>query len=272
MVSGLSVVGAAYLIRLILSHELGLEAAGLYASAWTLGGLYVGYILQVMGTDFYPQLVSVVDDDEKCRRLVNDQAQVSMLLAGPGIIATLTLAPIVISLFYSSKFGGAVDVLRWICLGMGLRVVTWPMGFVLVAKNKQALFLFSDFAWACVNLGLAWLLVDRLGLTAAGIAFFGAYLFNALMLYPIIRSLCGFRWSAANRRVGGVFFLIIAIAFGGLNLLPNMPATVLGVVATICAALFSLRELSRLISSDHLPLKVRRLLERLRLVRPEARC
>ena len=57
-----------------------------------------------MGADFYPRLTAVADDHKECNRLVNEQAEVGLLLAGPGVIATLTFAPLVIWLFYSSAF------------------------------------------------------------------------------------------------------------------------------------------------------------------------
>ncbi len=91
MGSGVLMMGAAYIVRMILLQEVGLDAAGLYQSAWTLGGLYVGIILQAMGADFYPRLVGVANNDAECNRVVNEQAHVSLLLAGPGVLATLTL-------------------------------------------------------------------------------------------------------------------------------------------------------------------------------------
>ena len=48
------------------------DAAGFYQAAWTLGGLYVGIILQAMGADFYPRLVGVATDNPQWNRLVND--------------------------------------------------------------------------------------------------------------------------------------------------------------------------------------------------------
>ena len=57
MASGLLMMGAAYAVRIIVLRNAGLEAAGLYQAAWTLGGLYVGFVLQAMGADFYPRLV-----------------------------------------------------------------------------------------------------------------------------------------------------------------------------------------------------------------------
>ena len=37
---------------------------------------------------------------------------------------------------------------------MALRVLTWPLGYVLIAKGKQALFVGADLAWTVVNVGL----------------------------------------------------------------------------------------------------------------------
>src|SRR5262249_11765494 len=144
---------------------------GLYQSAWTLGGLYVSFILQAMGADFYPRLTASANDNAACNRMVNEQAYIGLLLAGPGAIFTLTFAPLVISLFYSAKFHAAVGILRWICLGTTLQVITWPMGFIALAKGRSSVFFWSDFVWTVVYLGLAWLCVRWFGLTGTGIAF-----------------------------------------------------------------------------------------------------
>jgi PST family polysaccharide transporter len=265
MVSGFLVMGAAYAVRVIVVRNVGLEAAGFYSAAWTIGGMYVGFIFQAMGTDFYPRLVSVATDNPRCNRLVNEQAQVSMLLAGPGIIATVSFAPLVIPLFYSNQFAEAVEILRWICLGMALRVVTWPMGFIIVAKNRQLIFFGADLAWTLVNIGLAWLCVGRLGLNGAGMAFFGSYAFHGLLVYPIVRVLSGFRWSAANRKTGLWFLWSIVVVFCSSYLLSPSLTAALGTVVMSLSTLYSLRSLLNLLSVDRVPRRLWWLLALLRL-------
>ena len=225
MASGILMMGAAYAVRAIVLRLDGLDAAAFYSAAWTLGGLYVGIVLQAMGADFYPRLVGVAEDHPQCNRLVNEQTQVSLLLAGPGVIATLSLAPIVIALFYTAKFAEAVDILRWMCLGIALRVITWPMGFIIVAKNSQAIFFGTELAWTVVNVGLTWIGVSFFGLNGAGMAFFGSYVFHGFMIYPIIRRLSGFRWSAANRKTGLIFLSSITVVFCGFYVLPPYAPT-----------------------------------------------
>jgi enterobacterial common antigen flippase len=265
MASAFLVMGAAYAVRIIVIRNVGLEAAGFYSAAWTLGGLYVGFVLQAMGADFYPRLVSVATDNPRCNRLVNEQAQVSLLLAGPGIIATVTFAPLVIALFYSAKFSEAVEVLRWICLGMALRVITWPMGFIIVAKNQQLIFFGADLAWTVVNVSLTWVCVGSFGVNGAGIAFFGSYIFHVFLIYPIVRMLSGFRWSSANSKSGVLFLTSIALVFCSSYMLPPTWAVVLGAVVTGLNALYSLHTLLAFVYSDRIPDRIWRLLMRLRL-------
>lgn len=267
MASGFLMMGAAYVIKMIVLRSVGLEAAGLYQSAWTLGGLYVGFILQAMGADFYPRLVGVAKNDQECNRLVNEQAHVSLLLAGPGVIATLVFAPLIISLFYTAKFTAAVEVLRWICLGIALRVITWPMGFIIVAKNRQIIFIVAELAWTIANVGLTWLCVKRFGLNGAGIAFFGSYVFHGLIIYPIVRGLSGFRWSAENAKTGLLFASSIAIVFCGFYAMPPALAMGSGALVMVLSGAYSIRALANLVSLNRIPRPVRQLLLRFRLVR-----
>jgi len=259
MSSGLMTLGVAYFVRITVLRKVGFAGAGLYQSAWTLGGLYVGFILQAMAADFYPRLTAAARDNPKCNRLVNEQARVGLLLAGPGVLATLTFAPVVIALFYSSKFHDAVGLLRWICLGTALQVITWPMGFIIIAKGKQGLFFWSEFGWAVVSLGLAWICIKRFGLDGAGIAFFGSYIFHWLLIYPIVRHLSGFRWSADNARTTLLFFSMIAAVFCGFYGLPFPVAVGIGIVAVVVSGIYSLKVVLNLVSMDVLPRPVRRL-------------
>ena len=253
MASGLMTIGVAYFVRVTLLHKIGFEATGLYQSAWTLGGLYVGFVLQAMGADFYPRLTASSHDPRESNRLVNEQTLVGLLLAGPGVIATLTFAPLVITLFYSAKFGAAVGILRWICMGVMLQVITWPMGFIIVAKGRSGIFFAAELAWTVVAVALAWVCVRYFGLNGAGIAFFGSYVFHGFLLYPIVRRLSGFHWSTESRRTGLFFLPLIAAVFCGFHLLPIVAAYAFGVLAAGMSTIYSIRALSILVPLERLP-------------------
>ena len=262
MASGFLMMGSAYAVRTMVLRIFGFEAAGCYQSAWTLGGLYVGFILQAMGADFYPRLTAVAKDNVLCNRIVNEQTQVSLLLAGPGVIATLTFASLVISLLYSPEFNAAVGILRWTCLGMALRVITWPMGFIILAKGESSFFFWTELAWTVVNVGLSWLCLRYFGLNGAGIALFGSYIFHGFLIYPIVRRLSGFRWSAVNIQTGLLFLFLMMLVFCGFYILPPLWATGMGILAALLSGVHSIRVLVHLISLDRIPQPLRQLFVR----------
>jgi PST family polysaccharide transporter len=267
MASGLLMTVAAYAVRIIVLRHVGLGGAGLYQAAWSIGGLYVAFVLQAMGADFYPRLVGAARNDAECNRLVNEQALVSLLLAGPGVLATLTFAPLAMHLLYSAQFTSGVDLLRWVCLGMALRVITWPMGYIIIARGETLLFLFTELAWTLVNVGLSWLCVQSLGLNGAGMAFFGSYVFHAAIIYPIVRGLTGFSVSRANVSIALLFVGSIALVFGGFYTLPPAVATGMGAAVTLLSAIYSIRVLVKLVSPDRIPRRILRLLAMFGLAR-----
>jgi len=250
MSSSLITMGIAFIVRLLLLRKEGFGAAGLYQSAWTLGGLYVGFILQAMGADFYPRLTAAAKDRTACNRLVNEQTEIGVLLGGPGVIATLTFAQIVIAGFYSATFLAAVPVLRWLCLGTFLQVITWPLGFIVIAKGRRKLFFLCEVSWGVVSLILAKLFIGVFGLSGAGIAFFGSYVFHGLLVYAVARQLTQFAWSRQNVKVITIYVLLIGSVFGSLYVLPLLIGLSIGVAAFVIACIFSIRLLMSLVAFD----------------------
>jgi PST family polysaccharide transporter len=253
-------IGVAYAARVLLLRYEGVEATGLYQAAWTLGGLYVGFVLQAMGADFYPRLTASASNNTVCNRLVNEQTRIGLLIAGPGLLATLTFAPIVIAVLYSAKFFGAVGILRWICLGTTLQVVSWPMGYIILAKGRRNIFFWSEVAWAVVSLSLVWSCVAFWGATGAGIAFFGSYVFHALFIYVVVRELTGFQWSPENRTLGLLLLSTVAIVFCGAYVLAPFWTISIGSLVVLLSVVYSIRTLSTLIALEELPRPVRKVL------------
>jgi enterobacterial common antigen flippase len=245
MATNLMTAGVAYLTRVLIVRKLDIEAAGYYAAAYTLAGIYAGFILQAMGTDFYPRLTQVAEDHSTLNRLVNEQTEIALMMAVPGILGTLTLAPWVIRLLYSGHFEPAVTVLQWQMLGILGQVITWPMGFILPAKGRGKLFLLVEILANAIHVALVWSLVFRFGISGAGMAFAGLYLFHSALVLFVSRRLTGFRWSSINLQlltcslplVGGVFLM--------MRLLPPVWSLAVGLIATLVVGGVCLKGLLR---------------------------
>ena len=250
----------AYLARTLILRRSGLDAAGLYQSAWAMGGLYAGLIIQSMAADFYPRLTSAAKDNALTNRLVNEQARLGMLIAGPGVLITVTFTPLVMTLFYTAKFTAAVDVMRWISVGTLLQVVTWPMGYILVAKNQRVLYFWSELCGAIFYATACWVFISKWGLNGAGIAFFAYCAFHGLFNYPIIRHLSHFRWSRENLREGTTFLALIAAVCAGFRFLPWLAATGLGAVVAAASCIYAVHTIVRLLPWDRVPKQLQRVI------------
>jgi antigen flippase len=66
--TGLMSTGALFLLRVFVTREAGMDGAGQFQAANAISMVYVGFVLQAMGTDFYPRLTAVADDNRRCNK------------------------------------------------------------------------------------------------------------------------------------------------------------------------------------------------------------
>ncbi|GFO55062.1 O-antigen translocase [Geomonas sp. Red276] len=184
-----------YLVQILIVRQFNLEGAGICQAALGLSAVFVGFVLSAMGTDYYPRLAAVSNDHQALERMVNEQLEVSILLALPGLAAMIVMAPWIIRLFYSSSFVAAVPVLRWCCFGMLGRVFSWPLGYVLMAKGKGRLCFMTDAGSALMHLASVFLLSKLIGINGVGMALIAQNVFYTAAMVVIIKKVAGVSWS-----------------------------------------------------------------------------
>jgi enterobacterial common antigen flippase len=253
MLGAVMAAGTQYLLRVLIVRKLGLGAAGAYHASTTLSLVYVGIILNAMLTDFYPRLSAVCQDHDECRSLINKQVEVGLLLAVPGILAIMTFAPVVIVMFYSSKFMLAVEILKWQILGVLLQVVSWPMGFLLRAKAAGKLFFMTEFLANTMNLTLSWLAIGPFGLPGIGMAFFGMNIVYWVTIFCIIRINYQFSFSKINLQIFALFALATGSVFLAPFFLPKLLYLTLNAAITLCVATFSVWSLCGKVDTGMIP-------------------
>jgi len=182
------------------------------------------------------------------------------------LFGTLVFAPLVIDIFYSARFQPAVEILRWICLGMMLRIGSWPMGIVLLAKGVGKIYFLWELASNTAFVSLIGAGVLVFGLKGSGIGFFAMYVFYWVGIYILVRHLTGFRWSAANGRWALIFVPLLGAVFVGQYFLPPGIQLAFGLGILGFCSFYSVRALCTLVSPERLPPIARKGLKLLRLM------
>jgi PST family polysaccharide transporter len=244
--------GTVYFQRVLIIRQLGLEANGIYSAASNLSNYYVGFILGAMGADFFPRLTGVNRDHAEVNRLVNEQTEVGLLMALPGIIATLTLAPLVIMVFYTSDFMPAVKVLQWQTLGLMLRLVSWPMAFIMLAKGEKRWFFWTELTSNAVSLLFIWLGIRFFGLVGTGVAFFALYIFYTILMLLVSKHITGFAWGVGNLKLLAWTTILLTAALLAAWNLPLFYSAAMGAVLAAVTAWFCLKTLTKLTGQNPL--------------------
>ena len=250
MWSGLLAAGSAYMTRVIITQEISLEAVGIFSAAFALSGMFVNFIFSAMGSDYYPRLTAVSSDPSAMNRLINEQTEVGILLSVPGVLATLSFSPWIVQIFYTRDFLPATDLLQWFIFGCAVRILSWPLGYVILALGKGYWFFMTCTFIELSHLVMIWFWLKKLGIVGSAFAYFLMCLLHLFVMYSLSRHWLGFRWSASNKRLVCMALPIISLVFFSVNALPFKYAIEIGLFISLISAVFCLRALARRLGKD----------------------
>ena len=213
--------------------------------------MFAGFVLGAMGMDFYPRLTAIANDQPAMARLVNEQTEIGILLALPGLVGTLIFAPWVVRLFYTAKFLPGAELLPWFVLGVFVTIISWPMGYIMLALGSGKWFVLTETIALGVQLGLAVLFLNTFGLWGAALAYFLVHIVSCILVFGVSAHLIRFRWSYQVLRMLLETTLLVGVAFAARRFLPEWAVLVAGAFLTATAGLYTLRGLASRLGTQH---------------------
>jgi PST family polysaccharide transporter len=263
MWNGVVSAAVAMASRAIIVRDLGLAQNGIFQATWTLSGMFATFLLAAMSSDFYPRLSAASEDRGRMNELVNQQTEIGIILALPALLLTLALAPWILVVFYNREFLAGSHLLPWLVLGVFLQVVSWPLGFIQMAKGQSRRYIVSQTLFNICHLALVVLLMERHGLVGVGIALPAVYAVYTSCMLVYCRIDNGFLWSRGVTGLLSLSALAILISHSVSLVADGLPAVLGRVAVGLIAGYFSLRALARRLPESH---RLRQLLSRFRLI------
>lgn len=181
---------SAYVVRLAIVRQEGLEAAGYYQAAYAISGSLPGFVFAAMGADFLPRVAAAKDESE-AKTDTEHQIQAALLMGTPLIVALLSLGDWCVRLLYADGFAAAVPLLNWMTWGVFLRLFAWPLAYWLLARGSNSTMIIIEGASAVLMTVLAVALLGTLGLVGCAMGFAVGQGVYALLLLLVARRRSG---------------------------------------------------------------------------------
>lgn len=234
-IAGVSVAGLAaiYFTGQIVRAEVGLEGNGYYQAAAGITIVLIGFVLGAMGQDYYPRLIALIHEHkESAAKLIHDQTEMAVLMAAPVLVWVSACAPFFLRCAYTEHFVVAAPAVTWLALGCLGRVISWPLGYALLADGSPAKILTYEVAFSLVSVGLAWAGVRIAGLEGACASFAVHYLLYWAVMSKLINARLGF---LPTKRLLGMIALVAASIYAASSMVVWL-AVGLAVAVTLASA------------------------------------
>lgn len=207
--SGLVSSGVNYLIRIYINNTSGIYDVGLFNAGFAIINTYVGLVFSAMATDYFPRLSAIATDNNKAKNLINQQAEIAILLLSPILLLFIIFVDNLIVLLYSASFLQINDMLKWAALGMFFKAISWAIGYIMLAQGKSKVFFVSELLGNLYFFTTNILCYNLWGVEGLGISFLLNYILILIQVFFIAKKLLNFSF---KKDFTSIFIVQITLA------------------------------------------------------------
>ena len=243
--SGLITLGASYIVRIFISSKGDVSEVGLYNAGFAIINTYAGLVFTAMGTDYYPRLSEVADNNSLCKQKINQQAEIAILILAPIIVVFLVFIKWIVIILYSNKFVAVDDMIHWAALGMLFKAASWSIAFIFLAKGASRTYFFNELISNSYTLALNLAGYYYWGLTGLGISFMIGYFLYLIQMFFVTKKKYNFNFDLPIKKIFLIQFSLATVCFISVKYLNETPAYLIGGGLILLSCLFSLIELDK---------------------------
>jgi len=245
-----------YILNAYIGRTGGVEQVGLYNAGWSVIMQSTGLVFTAMTTDYYPRLSAINNDNSKIRQLVNQQAVIALFILAPIIIILITILPFLIRLLYTAEFLPVVILASWMLVGIILKGMVWPVGYIFPAKNDMKLFGVIEISAMLFNIIINIIGYNLYGLEGLGISYIIGYIYGLGVTNWFAYKKYGFTYSKETIRIFLISLLLICFTFGFAYLLKGSARYAIGLIFFTGSLFYSFFGLDKRLKLKQLVLSV----------------
>lgn len=177
-------------VRMMMSHKFGDDVAGYWQASWRLSEAYLAVLAQTIAMVLLPRY-SRATTQQSLKKAVT---QGVILFAGGALLLcgfVFYFANALTLLLFSDKFVDAVEFIRVQVIGDFLKIISWVLAYVMLAKGSVKMFMLTEIIAGILFVGFTALAIniapDALNANYAYVAMYIIYtlLVLAVAIYTI---------------------------------------------------------------------------------------
>lgn len=186
IVSGVVAPSLQLFVRTKLLHNFDSTTAGLWQANTRLSDYYLNFFYTVIGIYYLPKLSELTDKSS-----LKKEVWLGYLRILPPVIVTTILIWLfryqIVNVFLTGQFEGMLVLLKWQLIGDVLKIASWILAYLMVAKAMKKMFITTEIVFSCTYVLLNYFFIGQFGLVGTVYAFAANYLLYLLVLVVLLR-------------------------------------------------------------------------------------
>lgn len=177
---------AQFLIRSHLGAQFGWEAAGQWEALNRISGLYLMLVTTPLAVYYIPRISEIRNRAELQNEIIAGY-RVLLPVAAIGALGIYLLRDWVVTILFTTEFSGMRDLFGWQMAGDVVKIASWLLGCVMVARAMVAAYVATEIVFSVSWIVLVWWATYFFGEGGAQIGYFLNYVFYLIALVLLLR-------------------------------------------------------------------------------------
>src|SRR3989338_1377133 len=174
------------LIRNHLGETLGWAAAGYWEAMWRLSVDYLMVVTMTLSLYYLPRLAELKGPAEIKREILQGYKLILPVAALCGLGIYL-FRDFIIALLFTSEFAPMRELFAWQMLGDALKISSWILGYVLMARAFIGAYIVTELIFASSFYLFVWGFSSLYGIEGASMAYALNYVLHFLCMFFILK-------------------------------------------------------------------------------------
>lgn len=174
------------LIRERLITKLSLPDAGIWQGITRLSDYYLGFIITVLSVYYLPRLSELKEKYELRREIGKGYKLLLPLIVLLAFIIFL-FRGMIVQILFTKQFSAMIPLFKFQLLGDVLKIGSWVMAFIMLAKRLVKTFIITEIIFAVTQVMLSYIFIQQYGIIGTTYAFCLNYAFYWLTMAILMR-------------------------------------------------------------------------------------